>query len=810
MKKNISINISGIIFHIEEDGYERLDQYLNSIKRYFSAFEESEEIILDIENRIAEIFLAKLNDGKQIITAEDVDALIRTMGNVSDFKAVEDGEPDVEAEPEAEQASEEKENRQTGNERLYRDRKRQIIGGVAAGIAHYLRVDPLWIRLCFLILGLGLIFAGPLAAVIFVTYLVLWALLPGRTDLEEDQKVKKIYRDPDEKVLGGVASGIANYFGISPLAMRILFLVSLIAGGSGFFIYVVLWIIVPLAQTVTEKLEMKGEPVTLENIENSVKRGLNVKEDEEESTLLKVLLFPFRVVARIIQFIGTAAAPFFRFVVDAMRILAGVFIFLTSLGVLYGLAIAVGIWIGVEGDWWYGFWWDGPHQVQFPPEFSWDVLRNTLSPWLMIPMYISALVPILFTMLVAISLMAKRWVVRPYVSWSLFGLWVASLITLGIFLPNFVMDFREFDETLESRALPISSEQVLYIKADDKIRQDHEFVDFSIYPSDENEVRVERIIGSQGRNGGDIEANINMIRYDVAYADTVLTVPHAFTYAEDAVFRGQRVRIVLYVPKGQPFYLDANLKYLLNTRFKPGYNQTYIFDEQGSRICIDCPEMVDELELRKQALEERLGSGDLTLSKRLEPFEQVVLRGSMKVVLKQGEENRMEVVSAQGIEGLEVRVLNDRLYLDQTRIGNRGGIEVVLTTDGLREIMVEGNVEVEVLDWKSDMLEVTAVDKANVTAQVNVAVLQVRVDDDSRVRLGGTTQDLELVARDRASYRSYDLLAAKAEVDATDRADVRLRVTDELTVNSSSSHAVRYRGNPQEVDLQGKTLAVSE
>ncbi|HAA10287.1 MAG TPA: hypothetical protein DCE41_00795, partial [Cytophagales bacterium] len=92
MKKNISINISGIIFHIEEDGYERLDGYLKSIKQYFSAFDESEEIILDIENRVAEIFLAKLNDGKQVITAEDVDSLIRTMGNVSDFQAVEDGD----------------------------------------------------------------------------------------------------------------------------------------------------------------------------------------------------------------------------------------------------------------------------------------------------------------------------------------------------------------------------------------------------------------------------------------------------------------------------------------------------------------------------------------------------------------------------------------------------------------------------------------------------------------------------------------------------------------------------------------------
>ena len=69
MKKTLSINVSGIIFHIEEDGYETLRKYLDSINRYFSSFEDSSEIIADIENRIAEIFLSKLNEGKQVFGA---------------------------------------------------------------------------------------------------------------------------------------------------------------------------------------------------------------------------------------------------------------------------------------------------------------------------------------------------------------------------------------------------------------------------------------------------------------------------------------------------------------------------------------------------------------------------------------------------------------------------------------------------------------------------------------------------------------------------------------------------------------------
>ena len=92
MKKNISINISGIIFHIEEDGFDTLKKYLDSINKYFSSFEDSSEILADIESRIAEIFLSKLNEGKQVITAEDVNSLMSTMGSVSDFQAAEEEE----------------------------------------------------------------------------------------------------------------------------------------------------------------------------------------------------------------------------------------------------------------------------------------------------------------------------------------------------------------------------------------------------------------------------------------------------------------------------------------------------------------------------------------------------------------------------------------------------------------------------------------------------------------------------------------------------------------------------------------------
>ena len=154
MKKNISINISGIIFHIEEDGYEKLKDYLETIHKYFSTYDDSTEITADIENRIAEIFLSKLKEGKQVITLEDVEALIATMGGIKDFKEVEMEEEEPEAAKAGPQPG-------TGpkvaepSRKLYRDEKHKILGGVIAGIAHHFSIDPLWVRLAFIIMFFG-------------------------------------------------------------------------------------------------------------------------------------------------------------------------------------------------------------------------------------------------------------------------------------------------------------------------------------------------------------------------------------------------------------------------------------------------------------------------------------------------------------------------------------------------------------------------------------------------------------------------------------------------------------------------------
>ncbi len=171
MKKTFTINISGIIFHIDEDAYSKLNSYLSSIKVHFNNLDGKEEVISDIESRIAEILQSKLHDAKQVIVLADINDVIATMGQPSDFS-------DEDEEPVHSNYS----YQQPGYKRLYRDPENKMIGGVAGGIGAYLHIDPLWVRILFII-SLFTTLGG-------LIYIVLWIVVPEAITTSERLEMK--------------------------------------------------------------------------------------------------------------------------------------------------------------------------------------------------------------------------------------------------------------------------------------------------------------------------------------------------------------------------------------------------------------------------------------------------------------------------------------------------------------------------------------------------------------------------------------------------------------------------------------------
>ena len=605
MKRTISINISGILFHVEEDGYELLKNYLATINRYFATYEDSQEITNDIESRIAEVFLSKLSPSQQVITLTNVEAVIAAMGSVEDFAAEE-----VLEEPEFQRrtAYEEAPPYSTAEpKKLHRDTQRKILGGVAAGVAHYFKTDPLWVRVLLLLFLFADAFItfGALSSITLISYIVLWVVLPGRDDMTVDAKVKKLFRNPDDQVLGGVSSGIAAYSGLDATVIRILFVASVLFGGAGLVVYIVLWIITTPALTLTDKMQMKGEPVTLSNIESSIKKNFRVNEGGDESTLLRAVLFPFRLVSALVANLGRAVGPFVAFLGDAARVLVGLFLMAVG-GAL--LATTLGLIGGA-----LGFATLDPYQLETyrfalnEINVPWEVLQATVPVPALIFGWVALFIPALGLVLGGIAIIARRRVLSPAVGWSALGVWIIALVGLSVTVVPIATDFREDARysTTETLFIPGTPIFTLLNKSDNN----HDRVRLSLLGHQDSTIQLKKTFEAWGRNRERALNNAKTVSYQLRQQDSTLTFPATYTFAEGSPFRDQEVDLTLYVPYGKPFLVDRDLSYILRKSilYRSGLStsdlqdNTFRFTRQGLE-CMSCnePENLDD-QFREEA-----------------------------------------------------------------------------------------------------------------------------------------------------------------------------------------------------------------
>ena len=291
MKKVTSINLSGRLITIDDDALTQLQVYIAKLKTHFSNEQGADEIIADIENRIAEIFYDKQQKGQTSIVTTDVTNVEKAIGNPEDFDNEGDTSANTSAKNNPNTASAEG-TKYVNRGRLSRNENDKMLGGVCSGVAAYLNIDTVLVRVIFALLLFG-------AGMGFLLYIILWIVLPKSATVQSNP-ASRLYRNPDDKMLGGVASGLAQYFRIEVWIPRILFALPFIFsffrgfssiafhnifednrfwnfsfGGTTTVVYFLLWWIIPEAKNAQQKMAMKGEKLDLNSIKNNVQSELN-------------------------------------------------------------------------------------------------------------------------------------------------------------------------------------------------------------------------------------------------------------------------------------------------------------------------------------------------------------------------------------------------------------------------------------------------------------------------------------------------------------------------------------------------------
>jgi phage shock protein PspC (stress-responsive transcriptional regulator) len=791
MKKNISINISGNIFHIEEDGYEQLSEYLGSINKYFASFEDSAEIVADIESRIAEIFLSKLNEGKQVITAEDVSSLITTMGSIQDFQAVEDEPIIVVEETEFTQDSQTFSGTIREKKRLYRDMKQRLIGGVASGIANYFSMDPLWIRLIFIILLFDVFLTFSLSAVIIVTYIVLWIVVPGSYTLAEDKKIKKIYRNPDGSVIAGVANGTAAYFNIDVTVVRVLFVVTTFAGLLGLFAYIVLWIILPEARTITDKVQMTGEEVTLENIEQNIIATEEKKRLEtEESTLVKVLLFPFRLIARILRGLAYALGPILRFLVEAARVVAGLILVLMGLSFLFAVIVSGAVFLGLmtsEGI---------VHMGDFPV----DLFYDTFPPLGIAAAMIVGGVPALAFILIGLSVLSKSRVGSPTVGWTMFAIWLFGLIGLSFVLPKVIFQFKDEGSYTETEYFDNNAD-VLVLDTNMNGFEDYREPRLKLRGYEGEQIKLVQDFSARGGSRQMAMDQAELMEYEVMQDGASLIFDSNFDYGEGALFRDQELRMTLYIPFGQEFIMEDGFDELIYYSFSyQGYRasdileNTWVYNPSGLD-CVTCDRQPSYEEERRESFEEQFNENmevrGYYQEYELSNFDELVIDGPFDLNVVQGDEYRIVVTGRQEyVDTANIEKIDQQLLInfagevrDLHRNDRRMSVKIICPN--LNNIQLKGSSNGSIRGFEEESMFIKLTGAAELILDADIDEVAVELSGASRLDLVGVGNDL-MAQLSTASYLdSYGFKVENAEIKASGASKVKVYASELLEIKAS-------------------------
>jgi phage shock protein PspC (stress-responsive transcriptional regulator) len=363
MRKTVTITIGGSIFHIEEQAYDALDVYLRSIRDHFATYEDHEEIVSDIESRMAEEFSETLKEKKRAaITDSDVAELKKRMGTVEDFAAFE-GES-------------------RGQER------------------------------------------------------------------EEPRSSKRLYRDTENVYIAGVASGIANYFQIDPVVVRLLFVASLFFGGAGVLVYIVLWIVMPEAKTPSERAEMRGKALTLKRIEETIREAVpEATKNIKPGTLSRVVRFPFAVIRNVMRFIA-------RMLKVILPVLGRILGFLILLGTVAGLLFLTFWFVMLMTGGWEQY-------MDIPVR---QLAGNFTYYTTLLTGYIVAFIPLVMILGIGLSLVQMKNAFRFNTVMILLGVWMVALtagaVNVAREVPAFhakVSEYMEEMETGMTREIPITA-----------------------------------------------------------------------------------------------------------------------------------------------------------------------------------------------------------------------------------------------------------------------------------------------------------------------------------------------------------------
>jgi phage shock protein PspC (stress-responsive transcriptional regulator) len=521
MKRTINIHLGGMPFIIDEEAFDKLSNYIQTLKNKFTNEQERNEIMSDIEFRMAEVFSKRLDKNRQVVDLDDVNYIIAQLGKPEEIFSEE----------------------------------------ATAGSGHQNQAEQGTFES-----------AAP------------------------NNATKKLFRDSDNKIVGGVISGLCHYFGIKEtLWIRLAFVALLwFSFGTFLLVYLVFWLVIPEAKTYADKLQMKGEPVNFDTIEKEVKETLSRATDAINKPLRdNDLLAKFGTVIMMI------AKGFLKFI--------ALIVFIISLFILFGILVSAA-----------GF------SVLGLPKFAvfTQLIFNSHTHYIIsaISMFIVIGVPLFFLMYLCAKFIASSKVVfHRGIAIGAASLWMLALAIIFYFSISIANSFKSDEKQTEQISMMQPAGDTLYVNSfqnqpgnsEGEIAQQYDDVsDFlgdvmitengysfgsstlKLAVSPDAEFHLEQILEAAGRNKSDARKQISLINSRFSQNGSTLLLSERVEVFKNAKFREQDVTYTLYIPEGKvvKIYGSFNLDMVnFEERFDEENISEKAFTVVGGKLtCVNC------------------------------------------------------------------------------------------------------------------------------------------------------------------------------------------------------------------------------
>ena len=528
MNTTVTIHLAHTLFHIDSDAFALLKNYLNKLEKSFAQTEGKQEILEDIEVRIAELFSQYTIREGYVISKKNVNDVIEILGSPEDI---------------SEEETQEESTKSYAQKKLYRDTDERIIGGVASGLGHYFGIDRVWIRLILIILVLSSI--------------------------------------------GGVV-----------------------------FVYILLWALIPEAKTTSEKLRMRGEPVNISNIEKKIKEGLDdvtqkvksVDYSEVGDDLEKKSIKFSEMLERLILLLVSIASK-----------IIGFFMILFSTIVLIGLLFSVAI---------FGF----ISSIEIPPEILFLTMNTDLPLWAFSLLLLFGVgIPFTFIFVLGLRLLtSKRKLMNNSTKYTLGVIWITSLLLISFTIAREFRSNAFTARTTQNELIDMNTKDTLRIRLN-TVQYDNEILIFNathlIYndedelnllldeirlnitqsKDDTTQLRIDK--KAKGRNQKKARENANAISYPFEYYNKNLLLDSQWLASIAKARNEQQVSLNLEVVEGQYLYIDRDFSSLMYRGIKNDQNYSrkkiagHLWKmENGILICQDCSTISGNIDIDNDRL----------------------------------------------------------------------------------------------------------------------------------------------------------------------------------------------------------------